>query len=834
MWRVDNRKAVSGLARATYKVNKKRNLLTVTAIFLTTFLICTVISIGLSYWNTVSLRQQRMNGMDYDIELPEPREEQVSLIRQMDNVKYAGLSVKCSIVSKYEQTNLDKIRLFWVDTTCWEKQVIPALESYTGNYPAKENEIMLSRGALRDMGIEEPEAGMKLLFTYQNLAEESTNNEIQKVFELSGWFLDYTGNSKGFVAEDFYKATGVQQTDLTQGALKISLRNPLYSEKDIIQMQNAIHLTENQIIEADYETISNFCKTVIALFVMLILVFFSGYLFIYNTLYISVNRDIRYYGQLKTLGTTSAQLKTIMYKQMIWNSVIGIPVGLLLSAITGNGLIPQVLHAVNPVIRIDDVGSVPVGVFFIAAVFALATTWIGTRKPAKIVKDCSPIEALKYIGLPKKVKQRNTQGGDIASMVKQNLFRDKKQFFIILLSLSMAVSLFEVINVAVSANNAKGILNHIYDYDMRVLNQTLLGEEEEQAITGELLEKIKNIKGVEAVRVLSAATAVVPYQEEVYGEYYKELYGSRYSPGDYDTDIQLYKTQPDYYLFMCRIVGIDDLEFDKINHTLDKPLDRQRFKNGEIAFASKTFLTGDNGIQGKNVHFSIAGAIRPNKEESIKIEEVLDAFPAYYAAGYTPDLIVSREYLESLMGEHLLTEMIKIDYSEPFAAGTEREILDLVKENQLVSTDSKLQRYADMKNTENQIVFLGGSIGLIILLLSLLNFVNMMSASIQNRSKEFAILESIGMTRKQIRKMITSESLCYAGLSIILSSLIGLPASYLVFDSFNLYGILFSFPVGRNLILCVFMAVVCVFTSLLILKGSEKETIIELLRKEEY
>ena len=829
MWKVDSKRVISDIAKTTYKSNKKRNIVTITAIFLTTFLLCTVISIGLSYWDTVSLRQQRMNGMDYDIELTEPREEQVSAIRDMDEVAYAGLCVKCSIGSRYGNRELDKIKFFWADTICWEKQVIPALESYSGYYPQKENEIMLSKSALRAMGIERPAAGMKLPITCENLAEGFKNDETEKEFELSGWFLDYTGESKGYVSEDFYKSTGVRQTDLTQGSLKISLKNPLYSEADIIQMQNAVKLAGNQIIEADYDTISNFCKTIAALCMMLVLVFFSGYLFIYNTLYISVNKEIRYYGQLKTLGTTSVQLKKIIYKQVIWNSIIGIGLGLLLSAMIGKGVIPLVLQSVNPTIDKYDGGDASIWVFITAAVFAAVTTFIGSKKPVKIAENFSPADAMRYIGVSEKIKQRNTRGGDIASMARQYLFREKKQFIIILLSLSLAVSLFEVINVVISANNAKNILNHTCDYDIRVLNLTLLSDREEQVITKGLLKKIEKTDGVKDVRVLTSATAIVPYQEDIYGDYYRELYNSRYTPGNYEKDMELYKIQPDYYSFTCRIVGIDSKEFDKINQSLDK----QEFENGKIAFVSKTFTAGSNGIPGKAVRFSIPTSVQPKKEEQIKIGEVLDTFPAHYSAGYTPDIIVSHKYLEKLMGEKLLIEMIKIDYDESFSQDTETAILGLLKDNPKLSAESKLQRYADMKNTENQIIILGGSVGLIIMLLSLLNFANMMSASIQNRSKEFAILEGIGMTRKQIRYMITLESLYYAGLAIIISLLIGLPASYFVFNSFNRYGIPFSFPAVRNLVLFAAIILVCVFTALCILDKSKNETIIELLRKED-
>lgn len=116
--KVRNQKVVSELARTTYKANKKRNLLTIMAIILTTFLISVILSLGMSYWHTISLRQARMTGIDYDIELTEPREDQVGLIRSMDHVQYAGLAVKCAIGDRYEGKQLEKLRLYWLDDIC--------------------------------------------------------------------------------------------------------------------------------------------------------------------------------------------------------------------------------------------------------------------------------------------------------------------------------------------------------------------------------------------------------------------------------------------------------------------------------------------------------------------------------------------------------------------------------------------------------------------------------------------------------------------------------------------------------------------------------------------
>lgn len=833
MLKVDNKKVICDLAKTTYQANKKRNLLTIAAIFLTTFLLCTVISVGLSYWDTVSLRQRRMQGIDCDIELTEPRDDQVSIVRKMGHVKCAGLSVKCGIVSKYQDRELDKLKLYWLDDVCWEKQTIPALEYYKGSYPSNENEIMLSQSALSSMGIKNPKIGMELPFLYQTLAENSENKDTEKTFILSGWFLDYTGVDKGYISEKFYQSTGALQTDLTQGALKISLKNPLYSEKDIIEMQNQINLSGNQIIEADYDTISNFIKTAIGLLILLFLVFTSGYLFIYNTLYISVNQDIRYFGQLKTIGTTSVQIRKMIDVQMLWNSRIGIPLGLVCSAIVGKIMIPQLLHSLNPLIAVSEVGTISLWVFIIAAVFSLTTTMISSQKPAKIAMNCSPVEAMKYIGItPVKVKSKKTTGGDIRSMVKMNLFRDKKQFVIIICSLSLAVSLFLIINVVIYANNAKNILNHSYDYDISLLNQTLLSEHEEQVFNSDFIEQIKSIEGVKDVRILKSATAIVPYQEDVYGEYYKELYASRYSPGNYEKDIELYKKRQNDSLFTCRIVGIDEVEFEKINHTLQNPLDKEKFKNGETSFVSKTFTKGDNGITGKKVEFSIPTALNPDKKEMVEAGAVIDDYPAYYSAGYTPDLIVSDDFFDKIMG-HPFIEMIKIDYDEPFSKNVDSSIKKLAAGNKLISAESKLDRYSEMKNSENQITVLGGSLGVIMTLLAISNYLNMMSESIQNRSKEFAILESVGMTRKQIKKMIAFESLGYSVLSIFIALIIGLPASYVVFTNFNIYRIPFIFPVIRTLILFIAIIIICVVTSLYVFSKSKSETIIELLRRNE-
>ncbi len=831
MLKVQNKKIIDEIAGRTYKANKKRNFLTVFAILLTTFLITIILAVGMSYWNTISERQIRMQGMDYDIELSEPREDQVEKIRSMDKVKYAGIAVKCAILEQYQEKLLDKTRLYWLDKICWEKQTVPALESTTGNYPENENEIMLGRNTLKAMGIQNPEIGMRIPVTYFTLEEGSNEKRLEKEFILSGWYTDYTGVTRGYISKDFFEETGVKQTDFTQGSLKISLKNPLYSEKGITKMQEEIVLDRNQYLSADYDTISHFLMMAAGLAVLLVMIFISGYLFIYNTMYISISKDIRYYGQLKTVGMTSVQLKRMIYQQAVWNAMAGIPFGLLLAAAVAKIVIPRLLHIVNPVIAAGDVVPAKIWVFLVGGYFAFLTDLMSCKKPAKIAGDCSPVEAIRYTVGSGKRKNRRRESGGIYSMAVQNMFRDKKQAVIIFTSFVIAISIFMVVNMIIRENDAERILNEVYPYDIQFKNETTLDDDRQQFISADKISRVEAIEGVKTVSKVTSEEVIVPYQEEVYEDYFKELYQSRYSPGNYEEDMELYRQKPEHGYFAPRFISVDEKGFEILNEGLGNILDQDDFEQGKIAVASKYFTEGDNGMTGKTVRFYFLDETGEKKEHTIQIAAVGDGYinPANFSGGSVPDLIVSEKYAKEIRGE-LFTELINVEYEEAYAKETEEKVRDVFKDDKKISYESKLERYTEMKNTENQVTVLGNSVGFIIAVLAVLNYLNTIAASVQNRSREFAALESIGMTAGQIRKMLRTEGIGYAVVSIFLSFITGLPVSYIVFDMTAAYRISFTVPWIRNLILLGIVLILCMTAPVLIYQRTQGQSIIERLR----
>lgn len=840
MLKVKNKEAVGEISRATYKANKKRNALTAFAIFLTAFLIAVILAIGISYWNTISERQIRMQGMDYDIELSEPRDDQVEKIRSMENVKYAGVAVKCAMLERYQDKRLDKTRLYWLDKTCWERQTVPALESYVGKYPKKESEIMLSRNALNAMGVRNPKLGMKLSVTYFTLeegSEESSDEELlEKDFILCGWYSDYSGKQRGYVSKDFWKTTGVKQTDFTQGALKITLENPLYSDKEIKAILNEIHIGGKQYIDGDSDTISNFCKVVAGLAIMLFMIFVSGYLFIYNTLYISVSKDIRYYGQLKTVGMTSVQLKKMVYRQAVWNAAVGIPVGLIAAFFIARIIIPQLLQIINPVFSDGDVVSAKAWVFLLAGCFAFFTNLISCKKPAKMAGDCSPVEALYYIAGAGKGKSHKRECGGVYSMAIRNMFRDKKQAFIIFTSFLIAISIFIVVNVIIHENDARLILNETYSYDIQFKNETTLEDDRRQLLTENQISRIEGIKGVKSVRKVSSAEMIVPYQKSIFGNYYKDLYQSRYSPGNYEEDMALYQKEPENPYFTSRFISVDEKGFEILNQSLGNVLEKKDFEAGKTAVAVKflSFMEGNYDMPGKTVRFFLPDGKNPSEEYSIQIAAVTDSLcnPAFFAGGVTPELIVSEKYAKKLMGE-LFTELINVEYKDAFSKETEKKVKAVFKEEELISHDSKLEYYSEMKNSETKVKVLGNSIGVIIAMLAVLNYLNMMAASVQNRSREFATLESIGMTTRQLKKMLWMEGTGYAAVSIVISLIVGLPISYIVFRAMNIYRISFTVPWVSDFILFAVVLILCMIAPVCIYQRTQNGSVIERLREYE-
>lgn len=831
MMKIRNGNVIRDIAAKTYKANLKRNLFTIFSIVITTFMITAILAIAVSYQKTISVQRVRMNGMRYDISLTEPEEKQVEQIRAMSTVAEAGLSVKCAVAEKYNGKYLDELQFYWLDRTAWEQQCIPALEYYEGAYPEGKFEIMLSVQALQGMGIRTPEIGMKLPLTWYPLADRLAGESVQQEFTLCGFFKDYAGWERGFVSDTFYQQTGAKPTDFMQGTLMISMKNPIFSEKDVEAVRKSISPSPSQTVEGDAETITGFIRVVIVLLGLFFMVLMSGALFIYNMMLISVSKDIVSYGQLKTIGVTSIQLRGIVNRQLVRNCVSGIPAGLLSGIFASKFIVPVVLTAAVPGLESGEIIMVRPWICLTAVLFSLLVYWFGSRKPARILEQCSAVEAMRYTDGTNRKKNRR-ESVSLMTMAWSNLFRSRRQACIILFSFVISVVMIWVIQAVIQENDARRVLNTIYSYDIRFINNTMLDRKVKNLITEEKVGEIKRIPGVRSVGTVLSADAVVPWQK-VFDEYYKNLYQSRYIPGDYEEDMDYYKKNPEESNFTSRMIGIDRIGFGKLNQSLGNKLDREKFESGKIAVVISGFGLELGDVVGEELVFWIPDGSRKKMKQKIEISAVGESgdLPAYFSRGYSPEIIVSQSYLRQLIPKPD-TELLEVSYETPFSDITEEEVKKVFENETKVSLDSKLERYRDMKGNSTQIMVLGNSMACILVFLAFLNYFNMIAAGIESRKREFAILEGIGMTTKQIRVMLALEGTLYAGISLFAGVITGIPASCLVFQNLNIYDMEYQLPWREMLVPTIIILLLCIAIPRMIYCDISKHSIMDRIKME--
>ena len=185
--------AVRRIAARSMHTNRTRNLFAALAILLTTFMISTVFSIGLSFAENYQATQVRLNGTTASIFLNNPSASQTQQIAASDQLEAVGTQISVgSTTQKTRDGKPTNIALLSYDQTEWERHITPAVGEIHGNYPDASDEIMLSTRALEQLGIELPREGMAVPLTY--LLHGKTRSD---TFRLSGWYTEYKITQSG-------------------------------------------------------------------------------------------------------------------------------------------------------------------------------------------------------------------------------------------------------------------------------------------------------------------------------------------------------------------------------------------------------------------------------------------------------------------------------------------------------------------------------------------------------------------------------------------------------------------------------------------------------------
>lgn len=842
-----NKNALKRVEKGMMKANRTRNLFAVLAIILTTFMITTVFSLGINYSQNAKLMQIRTAGTTANASLPMPTAAQKEKIQALDYVKSVGIQYPVGEVS---ETNAEgrmlSISLSYYDETEWNKHYQETISKINGSYPTEENEIMLSEDALAQLGIEAPALDMEIPLSYTD-----KNGPQQKTFSLSGWFRSYTGAGAGFVSESYCQSAGY--TLDTDGILSLTLKK---TPQDFYRLQQDVPLNENQTLQSSFELNSSGGSVITMLILLVLFIIGSGYLLIYNILYISIAKDTRFYGLIKTLGTTQTQIKSLVKNQALHFACIGIPIGLLAATAVSFVLAPFVLK------RAFDKGlsSMDIVVFFhpsiyvLSILFSAATVFFACSAPAKAAARISPVEALKFQSFsPRKKKGRNsTNGGKLHVMAFHNVFRDRKRALLVFLSLFMGITMILGVNGIVKSFKAENFIKETMDYHFEYqdvqFTQPEQTEKETPQFDSRFVEQLRQIDGVKTVDVRKAVWAAIDFDREALGDFMRAQYPDTryYSHGksleDLISDMEAFAEEGQYG---CYILTLDDEAVLKAyNQTHDTPIDIDAYLRGETAISGmdNDFFTPNAELVGKTLtltadsadgtaqDFYISGSFRYKDYEST----AADAMGRHTFLDSVPNIIyVSEAGMNRLTKEPLISHIgvdIK-DLSRLEAVDSQLQEINSTLPASQWSFQSAVERMQLFEQTNYALNLLGNGIAILLIVIGLVNFINVMLTSAVSRKNEFAIMESIGTTKKQIQRILTLEGGIYALISTGLIMTLGNAFLLLVADAVphiaNYAEFTYPFDLVAGLIAAIF--IICLSVPGIVYRAISKETVIERL-----
>ena len=141
---------------------------------------------------------------------------------------------------------------------------------------------------------------------------------------------------------------------------------------------------------------------------------------------------------------------------------------------------------------------------------------------------------------------------------------------------------------------------------------------------------------------------------------------------------------------------------------------------------------------------------------------------------------------------------------------------------------------ATVQTTKNTVLLIGGLIGGIFALVGIINLMNLIMTSIVTRRHEFASMQSIGMTTKQLRRMVMTESLSYvlrAGvIGTVVAVVLGVTAVKLLVENGPIWYMTFHLTILPAILLSLIYIVLALIIPMVSLRFLNRQSIVERLR----
>ncbi len=851
MLKVNSKKAVRRLSNRSFKANVSRNVIAVIAIALTAILFTALFTVGSGMVENIQKQTMRQAGGDGMALLKYITDEQFEAVKDhplIDRISYNR--VMCDSVESDALLKRHAEIYYMNDVGMELGFCVPT----HGHKPETKNEIIMDTRAMKMLGLPE-KVGAPVTFKMKI----HNGDIVERSFVLSGWWeADPTFEmasimvvSKAYMdahMDELYN--NFKETNEMTGVINsyIMFKNSFGLEDKLERVitESGYSMDENAPDYIDSNVnwaymASNFdfdLPTVAGALAAVALIIFTGYLIIYNIFQISVIKDIRFYGLLKTIGTTGRQIKKIIRRQALVLSCIGIPAGLIAGYFIGTAIVPLIMNN-SSYAGADFTTSANPVIFVGSTVFALATVAISTAKPGRVAAGVSPVEAVRYTdNTNMKKKNRKSRGGaKIRGMAAANLGRNKKRTVLVVVSMALSLVLFNTIYTLSIGFDMDKYLSTFVETDFLVSHANLVNycyTGDEDTVTESMISAIEGQSGFkEGGRFFADISDAECFRVIPNGKNTQYLHSSKDEKGNY----------------FCAVYGLEDFPLGNLK-VLDGEIDYEKLKSGKYILEGVHTDDNHNPIW-ESSHYDVGDTVTlynykgsgENRDENeyteyqyeVMAKVEINTFTNSCRSGYDYSY-----YLPAKVYKTMAADPGTMTYVYNVEDGSQASMDAFLKnytENiePAMTYSSKSTKEKEFEGLKNTVIIVGGVLSLIIGLIGVLNFINSMLTSILTRKREFAMLQSIGMTTSQLRRMLIAEGLMYTAGAGAISVLLGVGVSALLANTIakSLWFFTYRFTLLPLIATIPVLLLIGILLPIPVLKSVEKQSIVDRLRETE-
>ena len=872
------------------KLNKRRTIVTIIGIILATALLTAVATMAVSLKESVTLRSKKVDG-DFHLllyDMTDKEKESVINNRQVESY-YETHEVGYGVLDGCVNDSKPYVYIEALDSDTFEKAEINVT---SGRLPEDDSEIVISSHIKTNGGVKY-NLGDKITFDigdrtyngkklYQNdtyREDEQLEAKQTKTYKVVGICdrLPYgeeprtapgysvitlankadTSLNKSDIYLRFNKKALKDRYDLTADILGVdkTLFNKLNSgkleDKEIQTLKSQLdkahsYYINNSLIkyEVFYDSSVAFVYNMAA--VVMVIIIITSAVCISNSFAISINQKTKQYGMLASIGATPRQIRKNVFFEAAFMGVIGIVAGI------GGGLSASYILVVLSNKMLIDTFEMSIvyapsllGVL-LSIVLAIVTIVLSALVPAIRASRMSPIMAInhsedikiksKSLKTPKLIGKVCGEGGVLAY---KNMKRNKRKYRVITISIALSVSTFIALYgfMSLLTESVNRYANDKIDLRVYMSSYKSMSVDEANKKVSNIVNRINNETNITDFTFARGFYASLK-DEPKYSSDYKEV--NKYEAGLAENN--------GYYI---SIISLGNEEYGKYIKKLG--ISKETAQSGGILVDNTyQYINNGNDIKYFNIYdgykagdvltyridTSNSSKSLDNSKSSddttlydIRIVALSNERPFGYDNAYTSYgyLIVSDDYMNRIDTKNTDSTLLNINCDDPDKA--QDILVNEFNIGQNYIFNAAQERRNDEKLILTMKIFLYGFIA-IVSLIGITNIFNTVTTGMELRGKEFAMLQSIGMTKKEFDKMIRLESVFYGSKALIIGVVSGTILSYVIFISAGESQLKYTLP-----LLAIVMSVIVVIILLLgIMKYSiaqiRKQNIIETIRNE--